>query len=223
MQKGEEGLLRAKIDMQSNNGALRDPAIFRCNLEPHARRGQVQGVPDVRPRVPDRRLYRGRHARAARPPVLRPQRAVRLVPRPTSSCARCTSRASRASTLCARSSRSASCSGSSTTSRPTDWDDPRFPTVAGILRRGMTVAGLKKFILSMGASKNTNLMSWDKIWASTNRSSIDARAPRYTALLKTASCRSPSPARRRSRTSRRSRATRRTSRSARRRASSRRR
>jgi len=62
------------------------------------------------------------------------------------------------------------------------WDDPRFPTVAGILRRGMTVQGLKTFILSMGASKNTNLMEWDKIWAF-NKAVIDPVAPRLTALL----------------------------------------
>ena len=32
------------------------------------------------------------------------------------------------------------------------WDDARFPTVAGVLRRGMSVEGLKTFILNMGTS-----------------------------------------------------------------------
>ena len=58
----------------------------------------------------------------------------------------------------------------------------RFPTVGGILKRGMTVAGLKQFILSMGASKNSNLMEWDKLW-NFNKNVIDPTAHRYTALL----------------------------------------
>ncbi|KAG7277462.1 hypothetical protein CRUP_022550, partial [Coryphaenoides rupestris] len=43
------------------------------------------------------------------------------------------------------------------------WDDPRFPTVRGVLRRGMTVEGLKQFIAAQV---------------------IDPVAPRYTALSK---------------------------------------
>lgn len=45
------------------------------------------------------------------------------------------------------------------------WYDPRFPTVQGIMRRGLTVEALKLFMLEQGPSKNTNLMEWDKLWA----------------------------------------------------------
>ena len=44
-------------------------------------------------------------------------------------------------------------------------DDPRFPTVRGILRRGMTVEGLKNFIMAQGSSRAIVMMEWDKIWA----------------------------------------------------------
>ncbi|SPP82759.1 blast:Bifunctional glutamate/proline--tRNA ligase [Drosophila guanche] len=61
------------------------------------------------------------------------------------------------------------------------WDDPRFPTVRGILRRGMTVEGLREFIIAQGSSKSVVFMNWDKIWAF-NKKVIDPIAPRYTAL-----------------------------------------
>lgn len=61
------------------------------------------------------------------------------------------------------------------------WDDPRFPTVRGILRRGMTVDGLREFIIAQGSSKSVVFMEWDKIWA-INKKVIDPIAPRYTAL-----------------------------------------
>lgn len=44
------------------------------------------------------------------------------------------------------------------------WDDPRFPTVRGSCRRGLTVEALREFILLQGASKNDNTMTWDKLW-----------------------------------------------------------
>ena len=44
-------------------------------------------------------------------------------------------------------------------------DDPRFPTVRGVLRRGMTVEGLKQFIVAQGSSRAVTMMQWDKIWA----------------------------------------------------------
>ena len=42
-------------------------------------------------------------------------------------------------------------------------DDPRFPTVRGVLRRGMTVEGLKKFIAAQGASRAVTTMEWNKL------------------------------------------------------------
>jgi len=61
------------------------------------------------------------------------------------------------------------------------WDDPRMPTVRGIVRRGLTVTTLKEFVMTQGASRNTNSMSWDKIWA-LNKQEIDPVIPRYCAM-----------------------------------------
>jgi hypothetical protein len=68
------------------------------------------------------------------------------------------------------------------------WNDPRFPTVQGIMRRGMQVNALKTFMLDQGPSKNTNLMEWDKIWA-VNKDLVDPVAPRYSAVVKSSAVR----------------------------------
>jgi len=61
------------------------------------------------------------------------------------------------------------------------WNDPRFPTVQGILRRGLVVQTLKDFMMAQGPSKNTNLQEWDKLWAM-NRNNIDLFAKRLFAV-----------------------------------------
>jgi glutamyl-tRNA synthetase len=62
------------------------------------------------------------------------------------------------------------------------WDDPRMPTVRGVRRRGMTVAALRDFIIRQGPSRNIVSMDWTIFW-NANKKEIDPVAPRHTALL----------------------------------------
>ncbi|KAH0594656.1 hypothetical protein MHUMG1_07490 [Metarhizium humberi] len=61
------------------------------------------------------------------------------------------------------------------------WDDPRMPTIRGILRRGLTVAALREFMLKQGPSRNVVSMDWTTLWAM-NKKIIEPIAPRHTAV-----------------------------------------
>jgi glutamyl-tRNA synthetase len=61
------------------------------------------------------------------------------------------------------------------------WDDPRFPTVKGMLRRGMLVDSIKNFMLELGGSLKQVDMEWDKIW-SDNMRALDKMAIRFMAV-----------------------------------------
>lgn len=77
------------------------------------------------------------------------------------------------------------------------WDDPRVATVrgakyqsscqacltqnSGIRSRGMTVKGLKDYIIGQGASQMQMQLEWDGIWT-VNKRVIDPIAPRYWAI-----------------------------------------
>ncbi|KAH6889496.1 tRNA synthetases class I, catalytic domain-containing protein [Thelonectria olida] len=69
------------------------------------------------------------------------------------------------------------------TGRVTGWDDPRMPTVRGILRRGLTVPALREFMLKQGPSRNVVTMDWTTIWA-INKRMLDPVVPRFIAIEK---------------------------------------
>ncbi|KAG8423032.1 hypothetical protein J3459_009831 [Metarhizium acridum] len=61
------------------------------------------------------------------------------------------------------------------------WDDPRMPTIRGILRRGLTLEALREFMLKQGPSRNVVSMDWTTLLAM-NKKIIDPIAPRHTAV-----------------------------------------
>ncbi|CAD0092133.1 unnamed protein product [Aureobasidium vineae] len=179
--EGTTWFIRAKINMQDPNGAMRDPVIYRCNPQAHHRTGDawkiyptydfacpvvdaVEGVTHAL-RTTE---YNDRDAQFqwmlkamdlrhvynwnfARMAFVRTFLSKRKLTKIVDK------------------------------GDVWGWDDPRMPTVRGIRRRGMTVPALQEFILSQGPSKSITLMDWTKIWA-TNKKYIDPIAGRYTAI-----------------------------------------
>jgi glutamyl-tRNA synthetase len=79
------------------------------------------------------------------------------------------------------------------------WDDPRFPTVRGLVifcnltaepdnvlgirRRGLTVEALQQFMLQQGPSQAVLSLEWDTLWTM-NKKIIDPIAPRHWAIIR---------------------------------------
>ncbi|XP_049851431.1 uncharacterized protein LOC126326029 [Schistocerca gregaria] len=182
--EGRMYVVRAKIDMNSLNGTLRDPSLYRVNVDvPHIRTGRqynvyplydfscpivdsVEGVTHVlrSSEFHDRDEQYAWILRALGYPPLSIVDFSRLN-----------------FTYQLLSKRKLQWFVDS--GRVDGWDDPRFPTLRGLHRRGLTVQALKQFILTQGASKNINLMDMSKVWA-INRAVIDPIVPRYTAVAK---------------------------------------
>jgi glutamyl-tRNA synthetase len=173
--------LRAKMDYKAPNKALRDPVIYRCNLTPHHRTGEawkmyptydfcapvvdsLEGVThalrtnEYRDRNPQYEWFLKkmnlRHVEIwdfARVNFVRTLLSKRKLQWFVDK------------------------------NYVSNWDDPRFPTVRGVKRRGMTVEGLRNFIIAQGPSRNIINLDWSVIW-SLNKKIIDPVAPRFTAI-----------------------------------------
>ncbi|XP_034283741.1 bifunctional glutamate/proline--tRNA ligase isoform X4 [Pantherophis guttatus] len=180
---GQTCCLRAKIDMNSNNGCMRDPTLYRCKNQPHPRTGNIYNIyPTYDFACPivdsvegvthalrtteyhdrDEQFYWIIEALGLRKPYIWEYSRLNL---------NNTVLSKRKLTWFVNEG------------LVDGWDDPRFPTVRGVLRRGLTVEGLKQFIAAQGSSRSVVNMEWDKIW-SFNKKVIDPVAPRFTALLK---------------------------------------
>lgn len=181
--EGFSNCLRAKLDYKSDNGCLRDPVLYRCRDEAHITLGDkykayptydfacpivdsVEGVTHALRTSEyldrDDQYYWIIDKLGLRKPYIYSYSRLNLIN---------TVLSKRKLTYLVDEG------------FVEGWDDPRFPTVRGVLRKGLTIPGLKEFIKAQGASKSNVVMGWDKIW-SFNKKMIDPVAPRFNALLK---------------------------------------
>ncbi|KAL3993914.1 proline--tRNA ligase [Acanthocheilonema viteae] len=179
--KGQKCCVRIKIDMQNNNGAMRDPTIYRCRAETHIRTGNKYKVyPTYDFACPIVDSIEG---------VTHALRTTEYTDRDEQYYFICDVLGLRKPYIWsyARLNMTNTVMSKRKLTWLVDehyvdgWDDPRLPTVRGVMRRGLTVEGLKQFIVAQGSSRAIVMMEWDKIW-SFNKKVIDPVAPRYTAL-----------------------------------------
>lgn len=178
---GKTACLRAKIDIGHNNGCLRDPIMYRGKEAEHHRVGSTYKVyPTYDFSCP---LVDGKAG------VTHALRSLEYTDRKEQYIWFCTAAGTREPAVWefSRLDFQRTVLSKRKLQRLVDigavdgWDDPRFPTVQGIRRRGMTIQGLRAYILSQGASRNSTLQGWDKIWT-VNKRVIDPIAPRHVAL-----------------------------------------
>ncbi|KAI9763936.1 MAG: hypothetical protein M1840_008970 [Geoglossum simile] len=182
-EQGVKTCIRAKISVDNPNKAMRDPVVYRCNPTPHHRLGSKWNVyptydftcPIVDSIEGVTHALRTNEYRDRNPQYEWMLEALKLRKVHIWDFARMNF----IRTLLSKRKLTKFVEQGVVWG----WDDPRFPTVRGIRRRGMTIEALREFILKQGPSRNIVNLDWTLIWA-TNKKYIDPTSPRYTAVLK---------------------------------------
>lgn len=179
--------LRAKISMDNKNKCMRDPVLYRCNFTPHHRQGNKYVVyPTYDFACPLLDSFEG---------VTHAMRSMEYTDRVAQYewvIKKCNvrpveifefSRLGFVNIILSK----RHLTWFVNTGRTDGWDDPRMPTVRGILRRGLRVETLTEFMLAQGPSRKPSMMEWDKIW-SDNKRIIDPICPRFVSVRKERAC-----------------------------------
>ncbi|POW02019.1 hypothetical protein PSTT_12086 [Puccinia striiformis] len=179
-----EGLrwcLRARIRYDDLNGTLRDPVIYRCNVLPHHRTGEkwkIYPTYDFACPIVDSiegvtHALRTNEYRDRNPQYWWMQETLGLRRVEIKDFAR----VNFVYTLLSK----RKLKWFVETERVRGWDDPRFATVRGIRRRGMTIQAMRDFMIGQGDSQQQVNMEWDVLW-SINKRIIDPIVPRHFAI-----------------------------------------
>ncbi|KAF1809174.1 glutamyl-tRNA synthetase [Eremomyces bilateralis CBS 781.70] len=179
--EGRRWCLRARIAYDSPNGTMRDPVIYRCNATPHHRTGSqwnIYPTYDFCAPILDSlegvtlalrtNEYRDRNVQYAWFQNALGLRPVEIWDFSRMNFVRTVLSKRKLTRIVAD-------------GKVWGWDDPRMPTVRGMLRRGMTVEALREFMLVQGPSRNILNLEWGALWA-LNKKYTDPIAARFTAV-----------------------------------------
>ncbi|GAM90218.1 hypothetical protein ANO11243_082600 [Dothideomycetidae sp. 11243] len=179
--EGQQWCIRARISVDNPNKCLRDPVIYRCNAQPHHRTGTLWKVyPTYDFCVPfvdavegitlalRTTEYNDRNAQYAWIQAAMCRTAIPVHE---------FSRLSFVNTVMSKRTLAHIVASDIVKG----WDDPRMPTIRGLIRRGLTMPALREFIRSQGPSRNVIALDWSLLW-SVNKKHIDPIAARHTAV-----------------------------------------
>ncbi|KAL9378785.1 hypothetical protein Peur_027267 [Populus x canadensis] len=167
-ERGLQCCVRGKLDMQDPNNSLRDPVYYRCNPVPHHRIGSKYKIyptydfacpfVDYAEGITHALRSSEYHDRNAQYDRIQADMGLRKVHIYEFS------RLNVVYTILSK----RHLRWFVENGKVHGWDDARFPTVQGLFAEG--------------ASKNLNLMEWDKLWT-INKKIIDPVCPRHTAVI----------------------------------------